>query len=99
MEQPMTVSYPHPVLTKIIGKPTAANVALLKKECYANARAAYSARGNGTSGCIRIFLTAAQYVAKFNVPFDKPVHPGAQPIHPENPTCLLYTSPSPRDRG
>ena len=82
----MPVSYPHPLLTPIVGKPKAASVALLKKECFANATAAYSARGPGTTGCIRILLTDAEYLAKFAVDFDEPVHPGANPTIPDAPT-------------
>ena len=86
MSTAMTTAFPHPTLTPITGKPKSAAVALFKNECFANALAAFSARGNGITGCLRIFLTGAEYTNRFGVPFVEPLHPGQAPTHQANPT-------------
>ena len=49
-----TLNYPHPTLTKILGRPTAPAVWQLRREIYANARRQKSyANGNkGLLGCV-----------------------------------------------
>ena len=96
-----TLAFPHPTLTRIVGKPTAADVKTLKKQVYANARANYSAKGGGKHGHLRIVMSDTAYTALATEEYDVPDHPGAKPTHGDKATqyeiCLLYTSPSPRD--
>ena len=90
---PMTVSYPHKVLTKIIGKPTADDIKLLKKQLFANARAAYSTRGGGRHGHLGVLLSPTTYASKTKstTPWTDPNHPGANPTHARNATPEAIT--------
>ena len=80
---PNTVSYPHKVLTKIIGKPTADDIKILKKQLFANNQAAYLTRGRGKHGHLGVILSATVYAnkTKATTPWTKPQHPGANPTH------------------
>ena len=81
-----SLPYPHGTLTKVIGKPTAGDIKILRKELIANARAIHSHRGGGGNGHARVLYNEADYNAKFTIPFDVPVHPGTNPTYPANPT-------------
>ena len=83
--------FPHPTLTPIIGKPNNASLKTLKKQLYANARAVHSTRGGGTNGHLACVMTAEDYLARAQVPFIPPVHPGAAPTHLEAPTGAQIT--------
>ena len=87
------VSYPHKVLTKIIGKPTAEDIKTLKKQIYANARAAHSTRGGGQHGHLGVLLSNAAYAnkTKSTTAWTDPQHPGANPTHARNATADAIT--------
>lgn len=71
--------YPHPVLDKIEGEPTAISVNKLRKQLYANAREipSYLAIEHGWLGML---LTPSECTAHFGTDFVPPVHPGARPL-------------------
>jgi hypothetical protein len=79
MSAPPPIAYPHPVLTPIIGDPTNASLTILKKQIYANAQAAHSARGGGAHGHISLVMSPAEYTALDAPAFINPVDPGNQP--------------------
>jgi hypothetical protein len=83
-----SLSFPHPELTPVSGEPTTASLRLLKKELYANARQIHSTRGGGTNGHLRIMMTDVEYLARANVAFIVPVHPGDAPVHAAGATGL-----------
>jgi hypothetical protein len=74
--------FPHPVLTAIVGKPTARTIKQLRKEIYANARSVYSARGGGIHGHLGITMTVATYTVRAGQPFQEPAHLGPKPAYP-----------------
>jgi hypothetical protein len=76
----MAFIYPHPTLTKIIGKPSYAALKLLQKEIYATARTVFSTRGGGNNGHLCLVMPALEYLIRtIGVPFNPPVYPGAPP--------------------
>ena len=81
-----TLMFPHPILTPILGKPTCSTLKKLKKQIYANARAVHSTRGGGTNGHLSCVMTPAEYLARANIIFDAPAHPGTAPVHLETAT-------------
>jgi hypothetical protein len=81
MSTTTTFPFPHPVLTAIVGKPTARTIKQLRKEIYANARSVHSARGGGLHGHLGITMTVATYTVRAGQPFQEPDHPGPQPEH------------------
>jgi hypothetical protein len=87
MTQVPTPILPHSPLTAIIGKPTPATMAVLEAQMYANAFA-IKFGGDPTFGLLSTILPAAAYAALpgFVAVFVPPVHPGAHPGHPPNPT-------------
>jgi hypothetical protein len=74
-------TFPHPVLTPIIGKPTTATTKLLQCEIFANARAIHSTRGGGANGHLSVCMPNPAYLAHMGQAFTAPIHPGAQPTH------------------
>lgn len=78
---PTLLTFPHPTLTKIHGKPTNTTIKLLRKEVYANARAIPSTHGGGAHGHLGLIMPAAEYLALAGQAFDLPAHPGAAPVH------------------
>ena len=68
---------PHPVLTRIIGKPNRRNITLLKCQLLANALSIPSNGGDGLLGLSRLVLTAPEYAAASNggVPYVTPIKP------------------------
>ena len=73
------LTFPHPELTPILGKPTHASIKKLKKQLYMNARAVHSTRGGGVNGHLACVMTAVDYLARATVLFNPPDHPGAAP--------------------
>ena len=85
-----TLSYPHPTLTPLHGKPTNTNLKLLCKEVYANVRAILSTQGGGNHGHMGLIMTAAQYASINAIAFVLPAHPGGAPFmepHHRLPDC------------
>ncbi len=78
---PDDLVFPHPTLTSIKGKPSNTSLEVMKQEVKANAMAIFSHRGDGTSGHLRLTMTAAAYLAQTNVAFNVPPNPGDNPIH------------------
>ena len=78
---------PHPVPTKIIGKPTQKTIAILHAQLVANARSVHSDGGDGRLGHARIVLTDAEYTAfsNGNVQYITPPRPAAV-VHSLNAT-------------
>jgi hypothetical protein len=85
------LTFPHPDLTIIVGKPTYATVRKLQKELYANARTIPSTLGGGHNGHLALVMTDAEYLVISAVNYDEPVHPGAQPVHQANATAAQIT--------
>lgn len=80
------LTFPHATLTAITGEPTAASLALLRKELYANAAAIPSTNG-GPHGHLAIIMAPAAYSAIPNViPLPVPPAPGPLPVHPAGAT-------------
>lgn len=87
-----SIPFPHPILTPILSKPTAATIKQLKKEVYANARSVHSERGGGMNGHLGIVMAVAPYVVRAGVNFDEPVHPGVQAEHLPAATAAQITA-------
>jgi hypothetical protein len=83
--------FPFPTITKVEGKPGYLSVKLLKQQMNENAMAVQSNRGGGQLGHLSLTLTAADYLARANVAFNPPVHPGDVPIHPVGATAAQIT--------
>jgi hypothetical protein len=72
----------HQHLDRIVGLPCYSTLKILKEQVCDNAGTVFSTGGDGTTGCLRAALTAAQFALVSNTPFDVPVHPGA-PVFPD----------------
>ena len=81
-----SLTFPHPELTTISGEPNTSSLRLLQKELYANSRQIFSTRGGGNNGHLRLLLTDAEYLARTNIVFAIPVHPGNAPVHAAHAT-------------
>jgi hypothetical protein len=82
-----TLTFPHPDLTKIVGPPANKTLQVLQKQLFANARAIHSTRGGGAYGHLALVMPEPAYLVRTNgIPFEPPIHPGAMPIHGEQPT-------------
>ena len=77
----VTLAFPHPTLTKIIGKPSYATLSQLQKEIYANARTVHSTRGGGLNGHLAIVMPDLDYQTRTGVVFIRLTHPGPAPVH------------------
>jgi hypothetical protein len=86
-----SLTFPHPILTPISGKPTYTSLRQLQKELYANARAIPSRLGGGQNGHLAVLMTDGAYVAVSPVPYVIPVHPGALPVHAAGATAPQMT--------
>jgi hypothetical protein len=87
-----TYTFPHTVLTPIVGKPTLATLTLLKLELYANAMFTESTLGGGNHGYLALVMSAAEYsLQPGTVPFVEPANPGEQPPHPPAATAPQMT--------
>ena len=86
-----TLTYPHPVLTPIVGRPDNTTIQVLQKEIYANAKAIDSTRGGGQNGHLAIVMAAPAYLARSGVVFNAPVHPGDAPEHAVGATTAQIT--------
>jgi hypothetical protein len=73
--------FPHPALTLHLVEPTNSTLRLLQKEVHANARQICSPRGGGQNGHLSIMMPDAAYLARTQVAFVAPIHPGAVPVH------------------
>ncbi len=85
---------PHPVPTKIVGKPTEKTITILHTQLIANARSIHSDGGDGLLGHSSILLTTAQYenASHNNVPYVTPAKP-ALVAHALNATTdTMYRS-------
>lgn len=74
----------HPSLTKIQGEPTYRTLSILYQEIKANAASVPSNLGGGAFGYLGLVLSKAQYALLSDVPFVRPVHPGALVIPPNS---------------
>ena len=82
MTDSTSLPFPHPTLTKIVGKPTPSALRELQREIYANVTAVSTGLGGGNYGYLGLAMSAANYANLQNtVPFVAPVHPGAHPSH------------------
>jgi hypothetical protein len=87
-----SIPFPHPTLTPILDKPTAATIKQLKKEVYANARSVHSELGGGMNGHLGIVMNVAPYVIRAGQAFVEPIHPGVQAAHAANATQAQITA-------
>jgi hypothetical protein len=85
------LTFPHPDLTIINGKPTYATMRKCQKELYANAKAIPSTLGGGHNGHLALIMTDAEYLIISAEPYDDPVHPGTQPAHQGGATSVQTT--------
>jgi hypothetical protein len=90
-ETTTSLTFPHPDLAIIIGKPTYATVRKLQKELYANSQAIPSTLGGGQNGHLALVMTDAEYLIISAETYDKPVHPGTQPAHQGGATSAQMT--------
>jgi hypothetical protein len=74
------------------GKPSTPTIRQLKKELYANARSIHSDRGGGLNGHLGLVMPSAAYVIRAGAAFDKPNHPGIQPVHAAAATVAQITA-------
>ena len=75
------LSYPHPILTKIIGKPTAVTLKTLTKELFTNARAIPCSHDNNAYGHLGMIMPDADYTGLNNASaWAAPADPGAVPL-------------------
>ena len=82
-----STNFPHPVLTKITGKPNYASISTLEMELNANAMSVESTRGGGQYGLLALVVSPAAYVALPNaVQFIAPPNPGPAPVHANQAT-------------
>ena len=79
----VTLSFPHPKLTPIQGKPTNTSIKILKKEVYANARAIPSQRRGEKHGYLGLAMEIPAYTAITTKVWDLPEHPGPYPKPPD----------------
>jgi hypothetical protein len=84
-------TFPHLALPIIMGKLTYATVRKLQKELYANAKTIPSMLGGGHNGHLALVMTDAEYLVISAINYDKPIHPGAQPVHQANVTAAQIT--------
>jgi hypothetical protein len=78
-----------PELTsKIHGEPTSESLYKLRNELKANAQSVYSNLSDGAH--LALILSDAQYALLTDIPFERPVHPGALVI-PANTTGPMAT--------
>jgi hypothetical protein len=76
-----TITFPHPELTVIEGKPNNTSLQLLQRQLYTNARSVTSPHGGGNNGHLAILMSNAAYIAHAGIDFTVPIHPGAAPLH------------------
>ena len=72
-------SLPYPSVTKILGKPDAATLRVLKQQIYANAAAVTSNAGGGNHGHLGMVMPVADYNLMTGTAWADPVHPGGLP--------------------
>ena len=72
-------NYPHPIVTRIQGKPTFTSLFKLHTEIKANAASVPSTRGGGLHGHLGIVLSPLKYSNISLTPFERPNDPG-QPV-------------------
>jgi hypothetical protein len=77
----VSLVFPHPELTIIVGKPVNSTIQILQRQLFTNARSVPSPRGGGNNGHLAIVMNNAAYVVRATVPFVVPVHPGPAPVH------------------
>ena len=87
----MSLNFPHPKLTPIIGKPSFNSLCKFQKELYANARTIDSTLGGGGNGHLALVMPDADYLAHTGEAYIAPVHPGAQPAHGASTTAAQIT--------
>ena len=76
-------TFPHPILTKLVGTPNNTSIQILAREVIANARAIPSIRGGGAHGHLGLVLTDVAYRnLTGGIPFTLPAHPGEAPTPP-----------------
>ena len=86
-EHTIITKFPHPVLTKLNGKPSAEGIRVIKRELFANASSVGTTLGGGNYGFLGLIMDPVAYAAlPHTVPFVVPVHPGDHPGHAPHAT-------------
>jgi hypothetical protein len=82
------LTFPHPILTKIVNSQNNASIQGLQKVLYANAHAIHSTLGGGSNGHLALVMAPADYLlCTLVIAFTTaPVHAGNAPVHPDNAT-------------
>jgi hypothetical protein len=84
--EPNPFGFPHPELTRIVGRPDAQSIKLLRKELYANAMIVPATRGGGANGHLGLLMPNAPYFLCAGEHYIAPNAPGVQSAHPPNAT-------------
>ncbi len=79
--------FPHPVVTKIIGRPTFSQIQKFNKKLKANAASVPTTLGGGLLGHLGLLLTPAEYATVTNAQFMFPVNPGLGAEVPQTSTA------------
>ena len=85
---PENNSYPHPTLTKVLGRPTNVTLKLLQQEINTNAMSIVTNRGGGNHGHLALVIPATEYTIQAGVGnyFLTLTNPGNTPTHAPNAT-------------
>jgi hypothetical protein len=78
--------FPHPELTRIVGRRDAQSIKLLRKELYANAMIVPASRGGGANGHLGLLMPNAPYFLRAGEHYIAPNAPGVQTAHLPNAT-------------
>jgi hypothetical protein len=82
-----SLTFPHPVLTPVSGRPTNSSLQILQQQLYENARSIPSDRGDGINGHLSLIQPEAEYLARTNnVAFIVPHNPGVLAAPPPGAT-------------
>ena len=78
-------TFPHPVLARITGPPSRADIDEAQEKQTENAASRTSTRGGGQHGNAAMVVPAARYAAQYSVtPFVWEPNPGEGPVFPPN---------------
>ena len=77
----VATTFPHPLLTPIVGRPTYQTLASLHLKLNANAASVFLNRGDGMHGLLALSVSPETYLSTTGMAFVPPINPG---LHPTN---------------
>ena len=77
----VAMTFPHPLLTPIIGRATYQTLAAIHLKLNANAASIFSNRGDGIHGLLALSFSPKIYLSTTGMAFPLPVNPGLHPIN------------------